>query len=136
MCSGDAYPQCKLCRRPLRSHSCCSWVDVLLTCSDKFQQSSWCKLYRKPSSFHRRRGRRSYEMQRHVPAVHGDSRKGWPVVQQTGMQRRPEVPQISPSTASWRFAGGFDFCCICSNFRTSPHGVESRLAWIFRALDG
>ena len=25
VCDGGVYPQCKLCRRPLRSHRCCSW---------------------------------------------------------------------------------------------------------------
>ena len=31
LCSRDVYPQCKLCRRPLRSRRCCSWV-WFLTC--------------------------------------------------------------------------------------------------------
>ena len=25
VCDGGVYPQCKLCRRPMRSHRCCSW---------------------------------------------------------------------------------------------------------------
>ena len=25
VCDGGLYPQCKLCRRPTRSHRCCSW---------------------------------------------------------------------------------------------------------------
>ena len=29
LCSSNVYPQCKLCRRPARSHSCSSWTRLM-----------------------------------------------------------------------------------------------------------
>ena len=65
-----------------------------------------CKLPRMLSRFHRCTGGRSCEMQRRVPAVHGDSRR---------------CPRSV--VAVWRRLKGFR-----SILRTPPPGVESRIA--------